>query len=50
MFLIETRPSLSLTQTPNTVSLYPYYLGPLYAMEEIVARVFSPQGISRERK
>jgi hypothetical protein len=31
-------------------SLYPRYLGPLYAIEEMVARVFGSQEISGERK
>jgi hypothetical protein len=31
---MKTRPSLSLIQTPNTVSLYPRYPEPLCAIEE----------------
>jgi hypothetical protein len=46
----KTRQSLSSTQTPNAVLLYPHYPRPLRAIEEMVARVFSSQGISGERE
>jgi hypothetical protein len=38
------------TQTPNAASLYSCYPRPLHVIEEMVARVFSSEGISGERE
>jgi hypothetical protein len=43
---VALTPSLSSTQTPNKVSLYPCYLRPLHAIEKMVARVSVLEGLA----